>query len=197
VSILYRYQAPKPPQTAGAETEARVYLLSVKYPHVRAKPGFARVELIVEGTAHVAGAASTESLSSKVGNFLPGVKLNEGIEEAWVFEVSQMKAKQGLEELRASGFFSAQPEVANSTIAVIVESNQKATAKYWNRVASLDRLINQVRQEGKLVSHTAAAADFHAMMQRAQTNAMVGNGESLAQPTARGVAFVERLPAVY
>lgn len=196
VFILYSCELTKSAGDNEAATEVRNYLLSVRYPHAAAKPGYARVELVIEDRAHNSTSSEKQSLSSRIGNFLPGIKLADGVQEAWSLDIPQKAAQQGLDELKAAGFFASQPPLANVPTTVIVDSGKQTTGKRWQRVNSLDRLIDRVRQEGTLASHLAAPVDIEAMLERAQLASNSTTSILLSQPASEK-GSIERLPAIY
>ena len=190
-------------QAAPNIAESNVYVLSLKYPHPRCKPGFARVELVVQSAP--VHSPSHDSLSRRAAraleSFTPGMRMGDGVEAAWMLEVPRKDIDQALGQLAEQSFFAAGNPAASDGAMLAVEASGQMTAKHWRRVDALDQLVARTRRKGKLVSHTGAALDLTALIETPPAQSVVPVSFIMPTPGAAPIsappeAQIERLPAV-
>lgn len=193
IVVVYRVTDARPLRAAtqdSTNTTPRTCVLSLKYPHPKCKPGYARVELIVESSHEAGGAGNTPSrLASTVESFLPGVRMAEGIDEAWTIDVRKEDVHQAITDVERQGFFTAAVPAQESMAVLLVERGGTKMAREWSTIPSLDKLVRRARTQGALVSHLEAPIDVAELLPRQATPpAAVVQQASL--PT------IERLPPI-
>jgi hypothetical protein len=203
VSIVYRVEeaATNAATTASASNGSmakRAYILSLKYPHSKCKPGFARAEMVVESANSLNG--NGESLSRRFANTLesvmPGVRMGEGVDEAWSMDVRYKDVEELIRKLEGQGFFVSLPPAGKGNAMLAAEVAGTTTARHWCEVAELDQLIRRVRENGKLVGHTGKAIDVGALIAKsAATSGSAPKSELLATPVSYAEP-IERLPPI-
>ena len=148
-------------QQVAADTRAgdQIRTLYLQYPHPDAKPGCARVELVIHCasnpgvTAEQAASANWfKRISTAARDNLPGVSLGDGVAGAWALDVSTADMERILKSLDKESFFG-EFLPATGEVSIAVRVNGTNVDKRWNRVIELDQLSNRVKWQGSLVSH--------------------------------------------
>lgn len=199
IAVVYRVESPaeKSKQSGELSGPARkTRLLSLKYPHPKCKPGYARVELVVETSSDRAETDSaTSRISKSLEDLLPGVKLGTGIDEAWTLDIRKEHVHRLLDDLEQQGFFIEPATSRGSDVTLVVERADSRMARGWSRVSELDRLVRQVREKGALVSHVEPLLDARELLPESNVLPIAGEPTAVAAKDLP-LQTIERLPPV-
>lgn len=140
-----------------------VIRLSIRYPHPNGKAGFALAEMVIE--THAPPNAQNQGQSKKAfwqewsdsfaaaaRDILPGMKMSDGVFEAWALDISKSDLDRVVQGMSLSGYFVNPSKQAVGVELAVRIDNFQAT-KSWTREPELDILMERVRQEGRLVSY--------------------------------------------
>lgn len=140
-----------------------VVRLSLRYPHPDGKAGMALAEMVVEtrtppNAQNQAQAKKAfwqqwgDSLAATARDLLPGMKMSDGVFEAWALDISKNDLDRVIQGMSLSGYFvNPSKQALGVELAVRVDNFQ--AVKAWTREPELDILMGRVRQEGRLVSY--------------------------------------------
>jgi hypothetical protein len=203
VSIVYRVEkvaanAATDKSASDTSPAKRAVILSLKYPHSKCKPGHARVEMVVESVRSLNsdGESLTRRFANTLESVMPGVRMGEGVLEAWAMEIRYKELEEFIRTLEGQGFFVNLPSAGKETAMLAAEVGGTTTARHWPEVAELDQLIHRVRENGRLVGHSGNAIDVAALIARsAATNGHASMNQSFATPVLYAEP-IERLPPV-
>lgn len=203
VSVVYRVEAAHSSRESteangDASKSKRAYVLSLKYPHSKCKPGYARVELVVESAkaANANGESFSRRFSNTLESVLPGVRMGEGIDEAWTMDIRYKELEQLIGQLEQQEFFINSQPTPEGAAMLAAEIGGTTTARCWRSVPELDQMVRRVRDNGKLVAHTGQAIDVAALIARCSaTNGNASMNQSFATPVSYAEP-IERLPPV-
>jgi len=153
---------------SGPYPDRSVVRLAVQYPHPDGHPGYALAEVVVEARKPPAINAGTkkptwrrwadEAYQVLTQNGLPGVKLADGIYEAWALDVPRSDLDGVIGQLTQTGYFHLAGNPAPG-VNVSCRIDGQRMDKQWGHVPALDGLIERVRHEGQLVSYTRPLDD--------------------------------------
>jgi len=204
-TLLYRVESARPSPTqqssfslasVSPSSGGVVQSLAVKYPHPAGRPGYARVELVLEKLTPP-GAPDPESktgwfssLARMARDNLPGIAFEGNVIAAWGMDLPVNQLDPIVARLRSQGFFTpANSAVREVTLGARV--NGVGAEKPWAHVPELDALVIRVRKEGSFVSHKGLIAQsFNA------APALPPTGPAGAPPTMQPVMSPARLPDV-
>lgn len=140
-----------------------VVRLSIRYPHPNGAAGFALAEMVVETrtppnaqtqaqTKKAFWQEWSDSLAATARDLLPGMKMSDGVFEAWALEISKSDLDRIIQGMSLSGYFvNPTKQALGVELAARIDNFQ--AAKNWTREPELDILLERVRQEGRLVSY--------------------------------------------
>lgn len=134
--------------------------LNIQYPHPEGKAGFGLAEVIIESTKP-SQAPETKPIVSRwltafgevARDVLPGVRLSEGVDEAWAMDLPRGEIDRILSALSQHGYFARASRPPQPGIDLAARVDRFQAAKPWRREPELDVLLERVRQEGQLVSY--------------------------------------------
>ena len=202
IAVIYRVagQSSNPSTDSAANplraTKTRV--LSLKFPHSKCKPGYGRVELVIESSRDMSDSGSSLSrrFSNTLEDLLPGVRMAEGIDAAWTMDIRHAEVTQVLREMEAQGFFVDSPSAQDERVVLVAEIDGQTTARRWRNVSELDRLILRVQENGKLIGHVGQPLDVEALLPPSpQPGAIGGLGVPMVAEVS-SLPAIERLPGV-
>ncbi|MGH7917830.1 MAG: hypothetical protein ACREQE_10200 [Candidatus Binataceae bacterium] len=175
-----------------------VVRLSIRYPHPGGKSGFALAEMVVETrtppNAKVKKAVWqqwSDSFAAAARDILPGVKLSDGVYEAWALDISKSDLDRVIQGMSLGGYF-VNPSKQTLGVELAVRVDNFQAAKNWTREPDLDILLERIRRDGRLVSY------MHPTEVGGSTNAVAWgtnpNGVMLASHEQAGPALVPAGP---
>jgi hypothetical protein len=145
-----------------------VVQLAVMYPHPGGHPGYALAEVVVKARKPPATTPPADKPAWRqftdgiheilTQNNLPGIKLADGVYEAWALDIPRSDVDGLVGRLGETGFFHLAGNSAPG-IDVTCVINGQTIEKQWGHVSELDTLIERVRNEGTLVSYTHPLED--------------------------------------
>jgi hypothetical protein len=135
--------------------------LSIQYPHPDGKAGYALAEMVVEThtPANAQAAAKkaaweqwADAFASTARDILPGVKMSDGVYEAWAMDISKNDLDRVVAGLSQSGYF-VNPSKQTLGVELAARVDNFQAVKRWSHEAELDILMQRIREEGRLVSY--------------------------------------------
>lgn len=153
---------------SGPYADTSVARLAIEYPHPGGKPGYALAEVIIAArkppaTTQAAKKSTWRRLADDMHemltqNGLPGVKMADGIYEAWSLDLPRADLDGVIGQLSQAGYFHL---AGNPTPGVNVSCkiDGQQCDKQWGHVSALDELVERVRHEGQLLSYTRPLDD--------------------------------------
>jgi hypothetical protein len=168
------------PQTAALPPHT-VSIVDIQYPHPGGRADCALVTVVFEaGAEDDASPFDVSTLWNRIaggGSEGPSTS-NVPFREEWVTEIPKWHLETQIEKLKRSRFFRREKALSPQAF-VAVETDGKHFGKKYRALPELDALILRIRQEGRLVSRSGAAAASFA-----------------AHPAAGHHASMRRLPDV-
>ncbi|HVC93326.1 MAG TPA: hypothetical protein VND64_06520 [Pirellulales bacterium] len=153
---------------SGPYADRSVARLAIEYPHPGGKPGFALAEVVVEARKPPVTTQGTKKSTWRrladdmhqilTQNGLPGVKLADGIHEAWYLDLPRSDLDAVIGQLSQAGYFHLAGNPAPG-VNVSCKIDGQQVNKQWGHVTALDELIERVRHEGQLASYTRPLDD--------------------------------------
>jgi hypothetical protein len=148
---------------SGPYPDRSIALLSLQYPHPLGRPGYALAEVVVEARKPPTNTVDTKKSAWRrwaddmhkllTQNSLPGVKLANGIHEAWTLDIPRTELDGVIGQLSQTGYFHLAGNPAPG-VNVSCKIDGQQINKQWGHVSALDALIDRVRHEGQLASYT-------------------------------------------
>lgn len=153
-------------QVSFQETPSSVYpnrsigTLSIQYPHPDGRTDYALAELIIENDPTSPDAAPVDkgwfgwlgTVRRAARDNLPGIKLDDGVREAWAMDLPRSELDRVLARLSATGYFS--PTVmAPQGVKLATKIDGASVKKTWMLVPELDAVAGRIRAQGRLVSY--------------------------------------------
>lgn len=140
-----------------------VVRLSLRYPHPSGKSGMALAEMVVETRTPPNAQAQSEvkkavwqqwgeSFAAAARDLLPGMKMSDGVFEAWALDISKNDLDRVIQGMSLSGYF-VNPAKQTVGVELAVRIDNFQAVKSWTREPELDILMRRVREEGRLVSY--------------------------------------------
>lgn len=134
--------------------------LNIQYPHPEGKAGFGLAEVIIE-SPKPSQAPETKPIVSRwltafgevARDVLPGVRLSEGVDEAWAMDLPRGEIDRILSAMSQHGYFARNSRPPQPGIDLAARVDRFQTARPWRREPELDVVLERVRQEGQLVSY--------------------------------------------
>ncbi len=156
-SVAFPGQPAGAPPAAASEPK-----LAIVYPHPKGIEGMALVEVIVPEPVESPAATDRSAwrrwmrgAGKSLRKVSPGVNWHDDVQEAWALDLPVAELDQAFRQLEREGCFDRHKETrSGASLAIRVDRLQ--LDKNWSRTAALDRLIERVRQEGRLISHGAS-----------------------------------------
>ena len=130
---------------------------------------------------------------------MPGVTYADGIQSAWALDVPIVQVEQLIELLETQGYFT--DSLASDERAELSRINGVSYSKHWQSMPELNKLVRNVRLQGKLVSHRQplelpASPPLAAPAALARTDAAVTAAVYTAPAEPPAASLTERLPPV-
>jgi hypothetical protein len=170
VEMVYRVER-RPSDAHSDRTAAsggRASTLFISAPHASCKPGFARVELIEHASSDSAESSSDSTSARQLANamegILPGIRLGEGIDAAWSFDVRESEIRNIITQLESTGFFQEPSREFDERVVLVVRRDSAATSRRWQSMEALDRLRSRAKKEGRLVGYTGPAVSAASLL---------------------------------
>jgi hypothetical protein len=126
------------------------------------KPGYALAEVVIEAKNPPVPTPPSKKPAWRrfadgvhevlTQNNLPGVRLSDGINEAWSLDVPRSELENVIGRLSQTGYFRLAGN-PNPGVNVTCRIDGRAMDKQWGHVPELDALMERVRNEGHLVSY--------------------------------------------
>ncbi len=153
---------------SGPYADRSIARLAIEYPHPGGKPGFALAEVIVEARKPPAATPPSKKSTWRrladdmhqmlTQNGLPGVKMADGIYEAWSLDLPRADLDGVISQLSQTGYFHLAGNPSPG-VNVSCKIDGQRCDKQWGHVIALDELVERVRNEGQLVSYTRPLDD--------------------------------------